>query len=125
MSLYSLVNGYKFGNPDKNMSYENNMTEEQLRICNMIGILTADIRGHWTDISARLNGIRELCQELGKQEWLDQLEDNIEEIYYDGRWFRDVWNGPYENMYCTSEVVGQKLYDKYIDILHYLKEDID
>ncbi|CAH6419763.1 Hypothetical protein HVR_LOCUS841 [uncultured virus] len=125
MSLYSWINGYKFCNPDKDESYLNTMTDEQKRICLMIGILTADIRDDWNDIEDRLGAIKELCEKLAKTEWLEQLEENTDAIYYDGRWFRDVWDGPYENVICTRENVGDKLYDQYADYLHFHTEDTD
>lgn len=120
MSLYSWIKSYKYGNPDKDSSYMNTMNEDERKICLMIGILAADIRSHWNDIDDRLNAIKKLCKKLGKKNWLKQIDENVDKIYEDGKWFRDTWDGPYNDQICTPEDVGETLYKEYVQYLNCL-----
>ncbi len=43
----------------------------------------------------------------------------MDEIRYDGRWFRDCFSGPYWNTMCTPKIVGNELYDEYAGLLRY------
>jgi hypothetical protein len=81
-----------------------------------IGILTHDIRTNWSNIDNRLDAIIDLCKQINKVEWVQEIENNLEDIYYDGRWFRS-WDGPYADLDCTPETVGHDLYDKYYHLL--------
>jgi hypothetical protein len=115
MSLYSALRGIPMGNPDKDESFYDKMSSDQLKICNMIGLLACDIRGDWRDVDDRLDAIIELCERVGMQEWIDEIDDNKDDIYYDGRWFRDCWSGPYEDDGSIDDV-GQELYDEFYSI---------
>ena len=90
---------------------------DKKEIKRMIGILAMNIRGDWNDISSRLKAIIELCGDIDERDLIDQIENDIDEIYYDGRWFRDNWDGPYGPYECTPELVGQELYDNYAHLL--------
>lgn len=80
------------------------MTKEN-SILNMIGILALDIRNNWNCIDNRLDAIIELCEMIGKDEWIQQIEDNIDYIKSDGRWFRGEWCGPFGGV--ESDVYGE------------------
>ena len=83
---------------------------------NMIGVLTESIRGSWNDTWDRLNAIIKLCGKLGRQDWIDQIENNADYIRDDGRWFRDVWTGPYGGDLFK---VDDKTLDEYYGLLPY------
>lgn len=58
-----------------------------------VGILTQSIRGDWNDISERLDEIEYILRQEGKDDLLEEIIESRDEIYYDGRWFRDCWSG--------------------------------
>lgn len=101
----------------KDAYFRYKMNDEQIE--NMIGALALDIRYDWSDwhnVKYRVNIIKDLCQNLGRSDLLEQIDENIENIGYDGRWFRDHWNGPYGCDF-TRQNVGDTLYDEYRDIM--------
>lgn len=56
----------------------------------LIGLIACDIRGNWADkMEERIEAIRKLS---GHDPF---TPDSLSAIYYDGRWFRDVWDGSY------------------------------
>lgn len=105
MSLYSELNGYKFCNPDKDISYIEDLNKNQKKIDIMIGILAANIRCDWSSgVGDRLDSIIELSEQLGKHEWIKQIKDNEDEIYEDGRWMRDVGMDPIMTKYALVKM---------------------
>lgn len=83
----------------------------------MIGVLTHSIRGDWNDINERKEAIYELCEELGKNDLMEWLHENNEDIYRDGRMFRDSWDGPYSP--CNINLFDEEFLKKYIGIITY------
>lgn len=69
------------------------MSDDDLR--NLLGLLACSIRGDWNDISSRLEAMKDICEQLGEKEWLEALCNDESDIRYDGRYFRDCWDGPY------------------------------
>lgn len=64
----------------------------------IIGILAERIRNDWSDSSimkSQIGEIKKLCDLIGQSDLITEIDENIENIYYDGRWFRDRWSGPY------------------------------
>lgn len=70
----------------------------------LIGALALDIRGSWGDnVDYRLSIMRDLCDDVEKPAWKKDIEENSEDICFDGRWFRCGWgaeegeqqDGPY------------------------------
>lgn len=98
--------------------YENMSEQEHTRIVECkIGILADSIRGNWNDISDRLELIQELCKEINRYDLIEEIEDAEEDIYDDGRWFRDCWSGPYCSIPDNTE-----LYNHVRDIVEYVVE---
>jgi len=74
-------------------------TEASLRI---IGALASDIRGDWSnygDVNKRLYAMVNLSIDIQREDLIDWIEEHRNEIYSDGRTFRD-WPGPYGT--CTQ-----------------------
>ena len=71
----------------------------------MLSMIACSIRFNWRDCRTRLDAMKEICRLLEERghapasEWLQELEDinNEVAITTDGRWMRDVWEGPYPN----------------------------
>lgn len=60
-----------------------------------VGILAESIRGRSRDIGDRLEEMLEILKAEGRHDLIQEIEDSRDDIYYDGRWFRDCWSGPY------------------------------
>ena len=58
----------------------------------MIGLIAQDIRGDWSNyVHSRIGCIEELYDLL--KEMCPYIDEDA--AIYDGRWFRDCWDGPY------------------------------
>ena len=77
--------------------------EEQLNT--LISCIVTCLRfsfGKLEDIQERVDKLKELCEELGRTDLIEQLDEDylismeyFDGIWrYDGRWFDDKWNGP-------------------------------
>ena len=87
------------------------MDRNEIQVRNMIGALAFSIRCDWYDIKSRLYAIIELCKSINRNDWVQEIEDDMSSIYADGRWFRS-WSGPYDTS-CDINSVGEELYNTY------------
>lgn len=79
-----------------------------------IAVLAISIRDNWREIGDRLDKIISLCYKIGRQDLVDEIDENRDDIYNDGRWFRDSWSGPYGYPTVETYPLVRKIYDKYI-----------
>ena len=123
MSLASALPGNTYSYPDKDTSYEDTMSQEQKNVCTMIGYIAGNIRWSWGEkVTERLDAIRELCEKVEKPDWRQEIDDNEEDIRYDGRWMRNCWSGPY-NMNCTKQDIIDLGYEDYVHIFCDISDD--
>lgn len=60
----------------------------------VIGALAQDIRKDWSDfVDQRIDDINSISEEFGLHYYV--YDKDLEDIYEDGRWFQDCWDGPY------------------------------
>jgi len=92
-------------------------TTAKISAINTIALLARDIRGSWNMMYDRVDAIRILCTRLRKWEWIDRLDEgeNKEYLFHDGRWFRDEWNGPYEQY--DADLISEKDREEFFDLL--------
>lgn len=69
-----------------------------------VGILTESIRGDWNDIGDRICEIKHILYQEGRVDLLNEINESIDYIYSDGRWFRDCWSGPYISLARSASV---------------------
>ena len=72
----------------------------------MLGALACSIRGSWREVECRLDTMRQIMDEIGIHYDIDE-----EEVRYDGRWFRDCWDGPYGNV--EKKNYSDEVWDNY------------
>lgn len=83
----------------------------------MIGIIAADIRFDWGhNIKHRLNAIYELCDKICRVDWIEDIRENEDHIYNDGRWFT-YWDGPYCDDNSIRYHISDELWNEYKDVL--------
>lgn len=68
-------------------------------LMSLLGIIARSIRDDWNCIGNRIDTMYEICSQLGKLEWAKSLQEEKDDIIYDGRWMRDTWEGPYGQCY--------------------------
>ena len=89
---------------------ENNLRAAAMRV---IASLAYDIRGCWNEyVKHRVR----LIEQIARDHYIGIEEIDLEDAEYDGRWFRDVWNGPY-GAECTVKDLELLGLDK--DIFNY------
>jgi hypothetical protein len=66
-------------------------------LVHIIAMLARDIRGSYCGkYDDRVFAIKKLCSEAGQGKWTAHIEHWQKDGLDDGRWFRDLWSGPYD-----------------------------
>ena len=92
------IDSFSFNRPNK-MSKEDLSNpfphvEKYESSLDMVGFLTANIRGNWNNCEKRIDAVIDLLLSIDLEDSANDIKTNKENIIKDGRWFRD-WSGPY------------------------------